>query len=289
MSQEIRQIQDDIIDLRVIFAILKKRVKLIFALTLLVTALSALYAYLLAKPVYALKFMVEAGQIGEKPIENIDTLKEKLSYLYRVGGKSTGKKLPYVKSITAKKETSLLLFTILANSNDEGVQYAKSILGEMDSNLKKQFDDYKNIQLSRIKSLQEEINTTNENITLSAKELAESKANILSAKKSDDPSALESDLFQAGEKQAVLQSLNDHLWTLKEREEALALSISPANMKPSHMIGEIEKTQKPVAPNKRLIIITNFLSGLIFSIFLALLLEFLASMRNPESQAAQEK
>lgn len=288
MGQKTDQREDDIIDLKVIFAILKKRVKLILALTLLIALLSALYAYFIAKPVYAVKFMVEVGQIGEKPIENIDTLKEKLSYLYKVSGKSRGKKLPYVKSIIAKKETSLLLFTVIANNNDEGVRYAHSILDEMDANLKKQFDDYKNIQLSSIKSLQEEIDNTNKNITQIAKELAESKANILASKKGNDLSSLESDLFQAGEKQAELQSLNDHLWELKNKEQALTLSISPTVMRSAHMVGEMEKGEKPVAPDKRLIIITNLLSGLLFSIFLALVLEFITNLRNPDKQTLQE-
>ena len=70
MQNETPTMQQDTIDLRELFAILKKRKQLIAVVTGLLTLLAIIYAFFIAKPVYSGNVMLEVGQIVNEEFIN---------------------------------------------------------------------------------------------------------------------------------------------------------------------------------------------------------------------------
>ena len=83
MQNNTQYIEEDKIDLRELFSVLKRRKKLIWSVMALFTLLALVYVFI-AKPVYEVKTMIEVGQIDAKPIDDINDIKQKLSYEYQV-------------------------------------------------------------------------------------------------------------------------------------------------------------------------------------------------------------
>lgn len=69
------------------------------------------------------------------------------------------------------------------------------------------------------------------------------------------------------------------IWDLQERKELLELMLLPYNYKNSHIVGSIRLSTKPYKPKKKLVVIVSFVTGLLFSIFLAFFIEFLAEAK----------
>ena len=109
MEQNRRLVQEDIIDLKELFATLKKRKKLIGFITLSVTLLAIVYAFFIAKPIYEAKAMIEIGTIDDKPIDKITDIKEKLIYKYNIGTRGKRSKLPRVTSISIPKKSGNII------------------------------------------------------------------------------------------------------------------------------------------------------------------------------------
>ncbi|MDQ7085340.1 MAG: Wzz/FepE/Etk N-terminal domain-containing protein [Sulfurovum sp.] len=104
MTQENNKIEDDTIDLRELFFKLKKRKNIIISIVIIFTLLAILYAFFIAKPVYSVKAVIEIGILDDEPIDDINSVQQKLSYLYKVNTKGIKHTLPLVKSITASKK-----------------------------------------------------------------------------------------------------------------------------------------------------------------------------------------
>lgn len=277
--------QSDTIDLRELIAILKKRKKLIYAVTALITIFSVVYAFFIAKPIYAVKFAIETGQIEGKPIEEVNTFREKLTYLYKVGTKSAERKLPLVKTIIAKKDSPILSFTVLGKNNDEALKYAQTVISQTEALHKEQTDSYRDNRQALIELTQNDIAQINTSITTLTHEITDYREKI-SSLKNEDASLTGVYVLRIGQLQTELQALKEHLSNLKTKKQTLELSITPVKMKPTHSIGEIETLAKPIEPKEKLIVAVNFISGLILSLFLALLVEFIATMRSKEDKAS---
>lgn len=69
---------------------------------------------------------------------------------------------------------------------------------------------------------------------------------------------------------------------LQEHIEQLKYNKSEQNIQNSKVIGEFVIKNHPIKPKKKLIIIVAFITGLMFSIFLAFFLEFLRGMKREE-------
>ncbi len=92
MQNNTQYIEEDKIDLRELFFILKRRKKLIWSITTLFTLLALIYIFI-SKPVYEAKSMIRTAEIDNKPVENVNDLKQSLEYIYQVNIKN--KKLSY--------------------------------------------------------------------------------------------------------------------------------------------------------------------------------------------------
>ena len=96
MQNNAQYIQADKIDLRELFAVLKRRKKMIWGVTGFFTLLALVYVFV-TKPVYEVNAMIQIGQIDAKPIDNINNIQQKLNYEYQVYVKDIKIELPRVK------------------------------------------------------------------------------------------------------------------------------------------------------------------------------------------------
>ncbi|NOR54693.1 MAG: hypothetical protein GQ531_00645 [Sulfurovum sp.] len=282
MGNNTQYIEEDKIDLRELFSVLKRRKKLLWSVTGGLTVLAIVYVFIIAKPVYEVKTMIEVGQIDAKPIDDINNIKQKLSYEYKVNVKNKKIELPRVKSISVpKKSDSILFINIHGYSNEEAVTYIQMVIDKIETQYKEKTDAYTNSQKALIKLTQEDIKDNSSSLVEMRKELNQYSQKIISLK-SEDAALAGIYVLQIGQKQTELQELKKYISELKNKEQELKLSITPLMMKPTHIVGEIETLEKPIKPKKILITIVAFITGLMLSVFLAFFLEFIASAKKEE-------
>ena len=270
--------QQDTIDLKELFGILKKRKKLIWGATGIITFFAISYTFV-AKPVYEVKAMIEIGQIDAKPIDNINDINQKLSYQYKINTKGIKHNLPFLKSISIPKNShSILSLSVYANSNEEGKNYLQQVVTKIEKQYKEKTNAYINNQKELIKLINTDIKESEKNLKQMKQELHDYNQRIISLK-SKDAALAGIYALQIGQKLTQLQELKKYISKLKTKKQDLKLSITPLKIKPTHTIGAVETLENPVKPKKKLIIIVAFITGLMLSIFLAFLLEFLRDMK----------
>lgn len=285
MKNNIQYIQEDKMDLRELFFVLKKRKKLIWVVTALFT-LFALGYVLISKPVYEINAMIEIGQIDEKPIDNVNDIKEKLSFKYQVNTNKNKKEieLPRVKAISIPNmSTNILSLTIHANSNEEGMKYIQTVINQIETEYKEKINTYENNQKELIELTQKDIKENTINYFQIEKELNEYSQKIISLK-SQDAALAGIYVLQIGQINNQLQELKKYISELKTKEQELKLSITPLMMKPTHIAGQVETYDKPIKPKKLLIIIIAFITGLMISVFLAFFLEFIKGSKEEKTE-----
>ena len=131
-----QQIQEDEIDLRELFGTLKRRKKLIYAITLLTTLLAIGYA-LLKQPIYEVKSNVMVGFIGEDEkrqhvdIEDSEVIAKKLNIVFNVDDKVKSKD-EFVSEVSAisvnKKLKNFITINTEAISNEEALKKNKEVI-----------------------------------------------------------------------------------------------------------------------------------------------------------------
>ena len=278
-------IQNEVIDIRELFSVLKKRKKLIWSMTALFTILAIVYAFFIAKPVYEVKTMIEVGQIDAKPIDNINDIQQKLSYEYQVNVKGKKIELPRVRAISiSKKSDNIISVIIHGNNNEEATKYIQTVISKIETQYKEKTNAYANSQKKLIKLTQQDIKENHTNLIQMKKELDDYSQKIISLK-SEDAALAGIYVLQIAQQQVQLHELNKYISELKNKEQELKLSITPFMMEPTHIVGEIETLEKPIKPKKKIIVIVAFITGLMLSIFLAFFLEFLRGMKKEEKDA----
>lgn len=283
MQNNTQYIEEDTIDLRELFSVLKRRRKLILGVTVLFTLLALIYVFS-AKPVYEVKAMIEVGQIDAKPIDNVKDIKEKLSYEYHVDVKGKKIELPRVTTISVPKNSnSILSLTIHGNSNEEGIKYIQTVIKKIETQYKEKTDAYTNSQKELIKLTQEDIKDNSMSLVKLKEEIDNYSQKIISLK-SEDAALAGIYALQIGQMQTQLQNLKTYISALKNEEEKLNLSITPSMVKPTHIVGEIETLDNPMKPKKKLIVIVAFITGLMLAVFLAFFLEFIRGIKEEKQE-----
>lgn len=281
MERNTQYIEEDKIDIRELYSVLKRRKKLIWSVTALLTLLALVYVFV-AKPVYQVKTMIEVGQIDAKPIDNVNDIQQKLSYEYQVDLKEKEIELPRVQSISVPKGSeSILSMNIHGYSNDEAVKYIQTVIEKIETDYKKKTDAYTDSQKTLIQLIQEDIKENSTSLE-QMKEAMNTYSQKIISLTSEDAALAGIYALQIGQKQTELQELKKYISKLKNKEQELKLSITPFMMKSTHIVGEIETLDKPIKPKKALIVIVAFITGLMLSIFLAFFLEFISSAKKEE-------
>jgi len=274
---------NETIDLRELLMTLKKNKKLIYSITGVITALAVLYAFVLAKPVYEVKTMIELGKIeagtkDEKTLDNLVDVKQKLEYIYGVKSKEK-RALPRVKSIAiAKNSKGIFSIMVEGRDNDSAIKRIKEVVQKLEN-------DY----VQKIKTY---IDTKKELIALTQKDIKESQNNLIDIEKTlknyhqkvlniTEKDAALAGLYtiQISQNQARLQGIQSRISALKTKEFNLKLSVAPLRITQTHIVGEVESLDKPIKPKKALIVIVALITGLMFSIFIVFFREFLRGIK----------
>ena len=279
-----QEIQNDVIDLKELWAVVAKRKKLIYAITILVTLLAIVYAYMFAKPVYQVQAMVEIGKIDagtkdESTLDDIIDLKQKLEYLYGTKSKKQ-RSYPKVKSISvAKKSKSIFSIAVEGRSNEEAITLIDTIIKKVETDYANKVNTYIETQKELISLTQSDINDTRENLENIQQSLKDYNQKIMSLS-TQDAALAGIYTIQISQNQERAQALQSRISALKAKEYDMKLSVSPLRIKPTHIVGEVEVLERPIKPKKALIVIVSFITALMFSIFLAFFLSFLSGLRD---------
>jgi len=268
--------EDDVIDLRELVEVIRKRKKIIFLITVIITALAVVYAFWIAKPVYGAKAMIEIGQIDTEPIDDIKNIQEKLIYEYHVNNRGKKLRFPRVTAITVPKGSNRLIsIATQGYSNDDASRYIQTVTKKIEADYKKKTDAYIANQKKMIALVQQDIRDNTESLKKMQQELDSYGQKIISLKR-EDAALAGIYALQIGQKQTEVQRLKRYISSLKTQEQQLKLSITPLKMQPTQIAGKVEVLDAPIKPKKKLIVIVAFITGLMLSIFLAFVLEFLA-------------
>ena len=279
----VHQQNTDIIDLRELFNVLKKRKKIIYILTSLVTLCVIIYAFFLAKPVYDVRAMIEIGKMDagtkdETPLDNLGDVKQKLLYLYGVNSKKE-REYPRVKSITIpKKSKSIFSITVEGRNNESAISHIDKVVHKLESNYAQKIKTYIDTQKKLIALTQYDITVTQKNLNDIQETLKGYNKKILNITEKD---AALAGLYaiQISQNQSRLQEMQSLISRLTTRKFNLELSIAPLRITQTHVIGNVEVLDKPIKPKKALIVIVSFITSLMLSIFLAFLLEFIGGFK----------
>ena len=286
-----QQNNTEIIDLRELFKTLQKRKKFIYIFTALVTVFAIIYAYILAKPVYEVRAMIQIGKIyagtkDETPLDNLEDIKQKLQYLYGVNGKK-GRNYPRVKSIIIPKNSkSIFAIVVEGRDNESATSRITKVTQALENNYAQKIKTYMDTQKELIALTQHDIIQSQKNLDDIQDTLKDYNKKILNITKKD---AALAGLYtiQISQNQSRLSEIQSRISMLKTRYFDLKLSIAPLRITRTHIIGSVEVLNKPIKPKKALIVTVSFITSLMLSLFLAFFLEFISGLKKPENEEIQ--
>ncbi len=312
MEQTNNNTQNDVIDLRELFSVLKKRRKMIGIVTGLLTVLAIVYA-LIATPQYEAKAFLEIGDYktnnNKVLLDNASQLSKKLNILFIDKFKNLKGRKSEVTSISVPKgQTSFLEVKSLATDNTLAKKEIKEILKYIQEKHKSILVDVKNRREIKIKNIEshitniqnEELSFLNKKIDLTKKDLKSSNDELIKLTKNLNESKNEDLAFRTlaliQKKDALryrsdsnirlidLENTKNSLETSKinnliEKKTLLKSMLLPYNYKNTQIIGDILTSDHPIKPKKKLIVIVAFITGLMLSVFLAFFLEFIGGMK----------
>jgi capsular polysaccharide biosynthesis protein len=271
--------EDDTIDLRELFHVLKKRQKLIYLLTLLITLSTIAYVYTV-KSVYEVKVSMELGQINKKPVQSIMDLKQKIETMYEIDNKEI--ELPKVTNITLPKNTNnIIKMNAQGYTNIGAKEKLQHTITYIKSLQDKDLNSYVSLQEKKLQLTKEDIKNNIQTIAKISEDIKNYEHKLLNISKQD--AALAGIYAIAiGKKETELNNISSRINSLKNQKNTLEFSISPLNIKRASVIGKMVIHDKPIKPKKILIIIVSFITALMLSIFLAFFLEFIQGLKDED-------
>ena len=270
--------EEDTIDLRELWAVLRKRKRLIWFITGVVT-LAALAYVLLVRPVYEVKGVVELAQIDKKAVQNANDLRQKLSFIYGVNAKGKKREYPIVQAITLpKKSKNLLIVTARGYNNASAKKKLENVIEYVKKIQDKELKFYVETQKKSLALTTSDLKRNQQLIAQIQEDLKNYQKKLLSISKQ---SAALAGIYsiEIGKKQTELNDVTNQLYALRDTKNSITLSISPLKIHKTVIVGSIEELDKPVKPKKKLIVIVAFITGLMLSVFIAFFLEFIQSER----------
>jgi len=190
LQNDTQYIQEDKIDLRELFAVLKRRKKMIWSVTALFTLLAVVYA-LVKTPMYEARALIEIGNYKSVKnrilLDESSQLSKKLNILFIDVYKNTKDKESEITSISVPKgQKSFLEVKALAISNKKAKEEIQKLLTYTQGKHQKILDDVKwrreleirnieirinDIKTKEVKLIDKKIALTKDSIAASQKEL----------------------------------------------------------------------------------------------------------------------
>ena len=284
MENRQQNIQEDTIDLRELFAVLRKRKKLIWSIATILTLLAIVYAFFIAKPLYEIQSTIELAQIGNKPLQNANDLKQKLETVFEVNVKGRKIIYPIVKSVDLPKKTkNIMIIKTQGRDNNSSFKKLESIVKNLVSAQNKELNNYIHTQEKKLSLNKENISQV-QAMNTNNKKIIENYQNKLLQISKEDAALAGIYSIEISRKQAEINEFTDKIFVLKNTINDIELSLSPSNIKTPRSIGEALILDHPIKPKKKLIVVVAFITGLILSVFLAFFLEFISGMKKEEDE-----
>jgi uncharacterized protein involved in exopolysaccharide biosynthesis len=266
--------QEETIDLRELFAVLKRRKKLIGSVTALFILLVLTYIFI-AKPIYEVRADIELAQINKKSVQETETIKHKIEVMYDVNNKNKKIIYPRISALNLPKKTSNIL-TISAQGYDNITSKDKlqDAIDYINTIQNKDIDNYIKIQKKKLSLTQRDIEQT-EKLMITLNTYLSNYTNKLLNISKEDAALAAIYSIEIGKKESERNALTSKIYALNNTINTIEQSISPLNIKRMALIGTIQISDKPIKPKKLLIFIVAFITGLMLSVFLAFFMEFL--------------
>jgi len=278
LENNTQHIQQDMIDLRELFGILKKHKKFILGTTAIITMLAIIYIFV-TKPMYEIKGLIEIAKIDKKAVQNINDIKQKVETVFEVNIKGKKVELPALKSIEIpNKSESILILKTYGYNNKSAKKKLNDVVHYIESVQNNELDIYIEGQKRKLQLLDKDIQR-NQALADSIKKIIKKNQNMLANISKENAALAGIYVIEISKKQTELHRITDKLYGLKIDKANLELSISPFKIQKTKLIGKPIILDKPIKPKKKLIIIVAFITGLMLSVFLAFFLEFLQGIR----------
>lgn len=287
-------IQEDTVELRELFGLLKKRSKMIISVTAVLTLSAIVYVFFIAKPVYEAKALVQLAQINKKSLESPENIKVKIETIYDVNVKNKVVELPDVYNVDAPKGTVNML-SIITNGYDNASAEKKLLLviGFIMEEQQEYLMSYKEMEEEKLRMIQNVIKQKEGTLKIYQDYFDKYKEKLAGVSKKDAEFSsmrlIEKEQEQEQEQeqkkgQIEIQSLIDQLFDLRNSASDIKEKIGPFNIENVKVIGGIKFLDRPIKPKKLFIVSLAFSAGLIFSLLLAFSLEFIPSMKKDEEE-----
>lgn len=272
----------EVIDLRDLWRVIREGKKTIFLVTTFFLFFAIVYIFTV-KPVYEVRAMVELGKINDKPLGNVNDVKEKLAYLYGLKSKKE-LDLPRVKAINlAKKSNNTFSVVVEGYDNNTSIAFINSMIQKMEQEYAEKTNEYINTQKGLIELTQKDIKNAENSLNKVENTLLNYNHKIINIK-SEDAALAGIYTMQISQNQTLKQELQKEISMLKTKIYRLQLSISPLKIQKTYIVGSVDVLDRPVKPKKVLILIVSFITGLMFSVFLVFFFSFLREGKKVEEE-----
>ncbi len=309
-------VEEDTIDLRELFTVLKRRKKLISLVTVIITILAIVYS-LVKTPIYEAKALIEIGNYKSLDnnkilLDDSSLLAKKLNVLFIDVFENVKDKESEITSIIAPEEKKFLEIEAVAINNEKAELEIQKLLSYTQKKHQKILNDIKQRQEFEIQNIEtrvniiktREVDLLNKKMTLKQDSINTSKRELLTLVENFKKNTnTESDfialqLMQKRDLQQNIANIENGLLDIQNEKIALESTtinelltkkallssmLLPHNYKNTKIVGKIITNDYPVKPKKKLIVIVAFITGLMLSVFLAFFLEFIAGMKEEDS------
>jgi len=268
---------EDEIDLRELWQTLVNYKKLIVAITLSITLLATIYAFI-KTPLFEAKAVIEIGSSGTTLLEDPFTLVKRIEIKY-IANSDNNITETLQKVMAIKGTKNLIELSVLALSNQQAENYLTKIV-----------EDVKQRHHELLQSSLTQLKTKIANLEEQKAELIQEKQDLITyiTKKSENidkiikenPSLAAIYTIEINNKSSELADIKNKIYGLNSQLSDLYFAISENNIKPTRIVDAITTDDSPIKPKKKLIIAVAFISGLIMSIFLAFIISFVQKQKN---------
>lgn len=275
-------IQEEKIDLRKLWSALVRRKTMIFILTVSLTILAIAYV-LLVKPVYEVRAALELAQINKKPVLDQIDLKQKLEYIFETNARGRKVEFPIVSSVDLPKGTSnIIVLKAQGYDNTSALEKLHEIVDLVVTIQNEELKSYTSVQKQKLELTQADIVRNDAVVVEIESTIKDYKKTLLHISKKD---AALAGIYaiEVGKKEKELNDLRSRVYAMQSKAQDIELSISPMKIKEVKIIGKLEKSDFPIKPRKKLIVAAAFFAGLLLSIFLTFLLEFIQGVKKEEA------
>lgn len=222
--------------------------------------------------------------------QNIKNLEEKITYINNVDKVNIENKIEKIKTETIPQIDNRIKFIkdIELTSVENKLDFNKKKLKEYENNLitiskQKSVNNTENMLMAM-----QVLNTQNLilNLQNTIEDLYQSKENLLNIKlknlELEKQNLIDENIRSLEIKLNIdiknqIKSIQDNIISLKRK-------LSNNNVQNSKVVGQIQVSDSPIKPKKKLIVVVAFVTGFILSIFLVFFMQFIASFKNENKE-----